>query len=138
MGLFDFFRSNPDGIFVSTKSFARNILNQMEMTPMTLTQLRKNNVSQDTELKLDYFFYTNNVEKAKKLSEELLKLNYKVEYRLDEQKRKQFIITGETTNIKMTDSIVLKWTADMCELGYKCDCEFDGWGTLLPDEKIKS
>ncbi|MFC3562039.1 ribonuclease E inhibitor RraB [Pedobacter jamesrossensis] len=37
------------------------------------------------------------------------------------------------TKMKMTDEVVKQWTKQMCELGYKFDCEFDGWGTE-PDQ----
>ncbi|MBL7829785.1 MAG: hypothetical protein JNK41_02060 [Saprospiraceae bacterium] len=29
----------------------------------------------------------------------------------------------------MAEEVVKQWTKKMCELGYKFDCEFDGWGT---------
>ena len=35
--------------------------------------------------------------------------------------------------MKMDDQAVQLWTKEMSELGYKFDCEFDGWGTT-PDQ----
>jgi regulator of RNase E activity RraB len=29
----------------------------------------------------------------------------------------------------MDDGTVQSWAKEMCELGYKFDCDFDGWGT---------
>ncbi len=93
-----------------------------------MEQLRKIDVSEDTELKLEYFFYTNTADKAKLFAEEIKKLNYEV---TDKQSAydNSFIITGWTTKMKMEDKVVANWTKEMCELGYKFDCEFDGWGT---------
>ena len=47
--------------------------------------------------------------------------------------QKIFVITGWTSPIKMDENTVLNWTKDMCEVGYKYDCDFDGWGTN-PDQ----
>lgn len=38
MGLFDFFKSNESGTFVSEQDFKKNISKQMQMTPMTMEQ----------------------------------------------------------------------------------------------------
>lgn len=45
----------------------------------------------------------------------------------------EYIITGWSTKIIMADGIVAEWVNKMCELAYKHDCEFDGWGTT-PDQ----
>jgi hypothetical protein len=38
------------------------------------------------------------------------------------------VITGWTIKMAMVDSALIIWTKQMCDLGYKFDCEFDGWG----------
>ena len=58
MGLFDRFSRKP-GRFVSEEAFGVNRDKQVKMTPLTLEQLRKIGVTEDRELKLEYFFYTN-------------------------------------------------------------------------------
>jgi regulator of RNase E activity RraB len=134
MGLFDFLKpkSNNDQ-FVTEIAFNSNRDKQMQMTPQTLNQLRKINVTADKELKLEYFFYTNTTDKAKQLATEIGKLNYSVEHGVSAGDKNLFIVTGWTTKMKMEDEIVKQWTKQMCELGYKFDCEFDGWGTQ-PDQ----
>ena len=130
MGLFQFCKSNSDkNTFVSEQAFADNLKKQVDMTPQTLNQLRQAGVTEDKELKLEYFFYTNSDEKAKKLADELAKLNYTVDHRLAVDSQTEFIITGWTTKMKMSEDVVKKWTKEMCELGYKYDCDYDGWGT---------
>jgi regulator of RNase E activity RraB len=47
---------------------------------------------------------------------------------------KLFMVTGWTTIMKMENEILKNWTKQMCELGYKFDCDFDGWGTT-PDQE---
>lgn len=135
MGLFDFLKSkqNSNNQFVTEQTFKNNLTKQMQMTPQTMEQLRKLNVSADKELKLEYFFYTNTTDKAKSFANELAKLNYEVKHEQSAGDKSNFIITGWTTKMKMQDTIVANWTKEMCELGYKFDCDFDGWGTS-PDQ----
>lgn len=130
MGLFDFLTpKSRNGQFVSKSAFNSNRDRQMQMTPQTLEQLRNLNVTADKELKIEYFFYTNTSEKAEKLATEIALLNYTVQYGVSAGDKKLFIVTGWTTKMKMSEIVVKQWTKKMCELGYKFDCEFDGWGT---------
>jgi regulator of RNase E activity RraB len=135
MGLLDLFKSKSNSRqFVSETAFNSNRSKQVEMTPQTLEQLRKLNVAEDKELKLEYFFYTNTEAKAKELAAEIEKLNYKVDYGISAGDKRLFVVTGWTTKIKMADEVVKSWTKKMCDLGFKFDCEFDGWGTE-PDQE---
>ncbi len=112
--------------FVSNEEFENNLALQLEMTPQTLIQLRKINITEKDELKLEYFFYTDNEENANNLSNEFKKINYKSEVVFDNE---EYLITGWSIKMKMSNEVVLEWTKQMCEIGYKFDCEFDGWGT---------
>ena len=135
MGLFDFLKPKfNSGQFVSEGAFKNNQEKQMQMTPQTLEQLRKVNVTNDKELKLEYVFYTNSADKAEQLAIEIGKLSYSVEHGVSAGDTKIFIVTGWTTKMKMADEVVKQWTKQMCELGYKYDCEFDGWGTTPGQE----
>ena len=135
MGLFDILKpKSNNGQFVSKTTFSNKRDKQMQMTPQILGQLRKLNVSDDRELKLEYFFYTNTAEKSEHLATEIGKLNYTVQHGVSAGDKKLFIVTGWTTKIKMSDEVLKQWTKQMCELGYKFDCEFDGWGTE-PDQE---
>lgn len=131
MGLFKLFQAKPNGEdrFVSEKDFKLNLSKQAKMTPMTMEQLRKYDVTEDKELKLEYFFYTDTNDKAKALTNELQENKYEAQFGVSASDKKLFIITGWTTRMKMTDEVVINWAKQMCETGYKYDCEFDGWGT---------
>jgi regulator of RNase E activity RraB len=133
MGLFGFLKNIGNRQFVSELAFENQVAKQMQMTPLTMKELRKLDVNKEKELKLEYFFYTNTVQKANSLAHELEKLNYQVKSGQSAGDKKLFIITGWTTNVKMEDVIVSNWTKTMCELGFNFDCEFDGWGTT-PDQ----
>ncbi|SHF74062.1 Regulator of RNase E activity RraB [Flavobacterium fontis] len=135
MGLFDFLKpKSNNGQFVSEPAFNSNREKQMQMTPQTIEQLRNLNVTADRELKLEYFFYTNNADKAKQLATEIEKLDYTVQHGVSAGDKNLFVVTGRTTKMKMSDEVVKQWTKQMCELGYKFDCEFDGWGTETDQE----
>ena len=135
MGLFDFLKPKQidNNQFVTEQAFKSNLTKQMQWTPQTMEQLREIDVSADKELKLEYFFYTNTANKARLFADEIEKLNYEVKYGQSAGDEKSFVITGWTTKMKMEDNVVANWTKEMCELGYKFDCEFDGWGTS-PDQ----
>ena len=137
MGLFDFFRPRPQsgGRYITEQQFKDNSAKQMQYTPQTLMQLRKIGVNAGNELKLEYFFYTNSLEKAKAFSKEIAKLGYTTKYGESQGVKNEFVVTGWTSKMKMDDKTVLSWTQMMCNLGYKFDCDFDGWGTS-PDSGL--
>lgn len=129
MGLFNLFKSSNSAQFVSEKQFEENLQNQLRMAPQTLQQLKEYKVTEDTQLKLEFFFYTNANDKASQLTEALKALGYDVDFGEAARDKKLLIVTGWTVKIKMDELTVLKWTEDMTRLGYKYDAEFDGWGT---------
>ncbi len=128
MGIRDLFSSKPKQ-FVSRDSFESNLAHQIAMTPQTLEQLRKYNVTAEQSLKLEFFFYTNSESKAFALADALAKMQYEVGYGLSATNKKLQVITGWTSAMQMRDSIVVGWSEKMCKLGFEHDCEFDGWGT---------
>jgi len=134
MRLFNFFKfKTKDEQFVDETAFKTNLEKQIQMTPETLYQLRKYNVTADKELKLEFFFYTNASKNAELLSKEISKLQYSVNHGVSAGDKNLFIVTGWTTKMRMADEVVKLWVKQMCVLGHKFDCEFDGWGTL-PDQ----
>ena len=130
MGIFDFFKSKVNtGKFISEKEYHRNKNNQKEMAPQTMEQLRSLNVTEEKELKLEFFFYTNTSKKAVELARELTSLNYSVEYGMSSEDENLVVVTGWTDKMPMINTTVINWISEMCDLGYKFDCDFDGWGT---------
>jgi regulator of RNase E activity RraB len=128
VSLSDVFSSQPKR-FVSQKAFEENLAKHLALTPQTLQQLRGYNVTPDKRRKLEFFFFTNTVEKAAALAAELRKRNYEVESGPSASNADVQLITGWTAELVMSDKAVLDWTKEMCTLGFKHDCEFDGWGT---------
>ncbi len=117
------------GRFFSAESHRYNMALQEKMTPETIAQLRGFDVSPDTELRLEFFFYTNTAEKAEALERALKELGYSASHGRSASGDGTFVITGWTTRMKMSDLVVVEWVRTMCELGFEHDAEFDGWGT---------
>jgi regulator of RNase E activity RraB len=130
MGLFNFFKPNVGNRFLPEKHFSKIMRNQSLMTPEALAQLKKRGVSSSDNRKLEYFFYTNTIKKANSLANELRELKYEVTSR-KVKNGKQYVITGWTGEICLDEKTTLSWVREMCALGYKHDCEFDGWGTFV-------
>lgn len=117
------------GRYVSESAFSENRTKQTVMAPQTMAQLRKYGVTDETELKLEFFFYTNTEAKAVELAAALKKKGYSVGQKPAAHDKSLRVVTGWTEKMKMEDGIVIAWTREMCEIGYGSDCEFDGWGT---------
>jgi hypothetical protein len=115
--------------FVTQAAFEKNLANQVTMTPDTLRQLRNYGVTSGKNLKLEFFFYTDKPASGAALAAELQAKEYSVEHCASASDKKLTVITGWSTPVPMSDESVLAWTKEMCHVGYKHDCEFDGWGT---------
>ena len=116
--------------YISKAEFETDLKKHQALTPETVAQLRKFGVTEQTELKLEFFFYTNSQSNANKLKKTLEKRGYDDvtadKSTADEEK---FLIKGWTNRIKMDEQTVVQWTEEMCRTGFKHDCKFDGWGT---------
>lgn len=117
--------------YVSETSFENNRNLQRKMVAPTVVQLRRFAVSSEKEKQLEYFFYSNAIEKATCLVIELKNRSYTVYDENPTESRGLFSIIGLTTKMKMSDEVLRQWVKEMCEIGYTFDCEFDGWGTLI-------
>lgn len=128
MGWFDFLRK--DGRFVSEKAYEENLARQGVMNQQTLSQLGNYGVGEDSELSLEFFFYSDKQQKAEALAEQLRDLGYRLE-KVDRAagNNRLWVVSGWTTKMRMNLPTVTGWTKRMCALGNESDCDFDGWGT---------
>ena len=127
--LFGCGQDGGDGPFQTAEVYTQNRARQLTMTPQTVAQLSQYGVTGESQLKLEYFFYTNTKEKAAALVQALAALGYTGSYDHSASDKKQFVVTGWTSRMKMDNQTVLDWTGRMCDAGHEHDCEFDGWGT---------
>lgn len=128
-------KSNPEGgePFVRRRKYIENQKMQIQLAPEVLNHLRDYGLSDDKELKLEFFFYSKTQVNADALAHELTELKYEVETGKSAGSEKLILVTGWTVKMKMDDNTIQHWTEEMCDLGYRFDCKFDGWGTT-PDQ----
>lgn len=125
------FKREP-GRFLTEEAHRVSLAKQKAMTPQTLAQLRKHGVGETANLKLEYFFYTNDPGKAARLAADLRSLGYESESGPSAGAKRLELVTGWTTPIEMSEGAAVEWTERMSQLGFKHDAEFDGWGTPVP------
>ena len=92
------------------------------MTRQGLAQLRE---YEGRELRLEFFFYTNNSANAEALNSKLLKLGY--DARSDESASEPglFVMSGWTTPMRMDEATLINWIETMCRLGYANNAAFE-------------
>ena len=117
--------------FWDEKAHRANLARQAGDVPQILEQLVKLGVTPDRELKLEYFFYTNTAQKADGLGDALRQKGYTVDVHPSHAGRRQHVVTGWSTPIRMSNDLVRDWSRQMCEIGFAHDAEFDGWVASL-------
>jgi len=115
--------------FVGKEEHEKTLKKQVNMSPITLAKLREYGVTDEAELKLEYFFYTDTEDKAKDLAGALVKKGYTSKAQPSAGDPSIYVVTGWSTKLRMSEDSVVNWTREMCLLGYSKDCDFDGWGT---------
>lgn len=135
---YDFSKKSEEDRYVTESAFNNNLQKQLRRSAQAIYQYREINASEEKELKLEYFFYTNKSENAEALTKEIKKLNYSVNRSIYDEEKKVFVVTGWTTKMKITDEVIKKWPNQMCQLGYQFDCEFDISETTSGQNKTES
>jgi len=133
MEILRFFKPKQKKQFVSEADFILNQHKQFRTATESLVSLRDVEIEEEDELKIDYFFYTDDLEKSRKLEREIQKIGYIVNHEPTSQNKNLFVIAGRTTEMKMMYETLNKWIREMTELGYKHDCRFDSW-KIAPDQ----
>jgi hypothetical protein len=80
---------------------------------------------------LEYYFYTDIEQKAISLLQKLEEYGYSSSYGLVPEHSGLFVIKGSTDEVFMAVEDFVAWAEKMCDIGFRCDCEFDGWSTRL-------
>jgi len=115
--------------YLPDEDYEQLLEEQKELTSRLLNQLGEHGVTTNTKLRLEYFYFTNQADKAIALKSALTKLGYSSEYSSLEGETNFFYVTGWTSPIRMSEQNAQDWVVSMCEIGKKHDARFDGWGT---------
>ena len=98
-----------------------------------LEALSQHGVTDNDQLRLEFAFFTNDIDKGENLKKAL---SERTGYSVDDLMRvkKLWRLTGWSNKINMNIDSINHWTFDMCKIGFDNDCKFDGWGTF-PEKK---
>jgi len=113
---------NSSAPYRTKAQFETNLARQVSMTRQGLAKLRE---YEGRELRLEFFFYTNNPANAEALNAKLVKFGYDSRFGESADDPALFVTTGWTTPIRMDEPTVVDWIETMCRLGFANDAEFD-------------
>lgn len=132
MSIFDYFRKPKR--YVDKEEVDESVSMQRTLNAAVLDNLNIFDVDDETELRVEFFFYTDTQDKASNLAIELNKLNYNVEtVDTSAADASRWLVSGWTPPMNMSLESLSAWSERMCQLGFENDCKFDGWGTF-PDQ----
>ena len=115
--------------YISESEFESNLEVRIKNTGEIIDALREAGVTDESLLRLEFFFYTNLESNAVELESTLKKRGYDVKSGESAADDVTFLVRGWTTPIRMDETTVVQWAEDMCRTGFAHDCKFDGWGT---------
>jgi hypothetical protein len=127
-----------DSRFHDQAAFERNLAKQTAWAPQTVEQLRRAGMRPGASLRLEYFFYAGNPVAGEALASVLQAKGYSSECAPAADGSPTFCITGWSNPLPMDEENVVRWTDEMCRLGFDHDCEFDGWGATPDQPDLRS
>ena len=134
--LFNLFKSKPKkpGRFLSEQEAKEDLVpGQIASNYPLLEVLKQHGVTDKDQLRLEFAFFTNDIDKGENLKKALsIRADYQVDHLI--RVKKLWRLTGWSNKIKMDIDSINHWTFDMCKIGFDNDCKFDGWGTF-PEKK---
>jgi regulator of RNase E activity RraB len=86
----------------------------------------------DSSQNVSFFFYTDAEDKAANLAIELSKLGYEIfGIKDNSDNNEQWSVIGQTPPMPVEGEEFDFWSKRMVQLGFDCDCKFDGWETEM-------
>ncbi|HLS11876.1 MAG TPA: ribonuclease E inhibitor RraB [Flavobacteriaceae bacterium] len=116
--------------FISKDDFENNLESQNFKITRTLGVMGDFNLKAKEKIEIDFFFYTDTSEKAQELSNRLKKLNFEASWHKPIKDHTLYSVVCWTDKMENDEELLTYWAKFMCQLGYKFDCEFDGWGMV--------
>jgi len=106
---------------------------QLQMTAATWSQLQKSGVSEVTPLSVDLFFVAATESEARAVASELASargLQASVGPAED-----SFNIEATLPSQHLSAALLQELTQEMCQIGFRHNAKFDGWGAMIPRRK---
>ena len=111
-------------IFITEERYLKRKANLISVVSGVTPALLENGYAEGDKSIIEYFFITNVDQQAAPLADELSGLGYDCEFGIAKDSD-VFIITGKTTPIELSVESLTRWASDMCDLGFRHDCEFE-------------
>jgi hypothetical protein len=110
----------------------RVLARQLNMNAETWEALKRHGVTEETELRLDFFYFAPDRGVADELARFLAdETDYDIE--VAEGEGGDWTVQGSTQSTAVSRDILDQWVKWMVFAGYEHGrCEFDGWGAALP------
>lgn len=110
--------------------YETNLNHQLDMLDVTWEQFVANGVDNNSELILDFMYLALNKKAAFSLSNALE--DYQTETKSEGLFKKKWSVEGVTHPTNVSKDILVQWLEFMISKGWEYDCEFDGFGALMP------
>ena len=106
---------------------------QLAMNRQTWAALQKHGATEESELRLEFFFNAPNRKAADRLYAPLQELtDYDAKVISDGPfLHRKWRVEGTTQNTKISPAILDQWVTWMVTAGKETSCDFDGWGTSV-------
>lgn len=117
--------------FVTRSEYSENLRMQIDLNADTLKQLSRHGVTSRSKQELEYFYYLGKKKNARALCKSLKSRVSSCAYWAVKGERSLYVVNGWSLPVQMSKKTVNRWTREMCEIGYKHDAGFDGWGVLI-------
>jgi hypothetical protein len=110
---------------------------QLAMNSDAWEQLRQHGVTEDTDLRLEFFYIAADEQAAQGLA---AFLQAETEYEVTVgsstsgglmRRTTEWKVSGVTHETNVNQEILDEWVAWMVVTGFENDCQFDGWGAAL-------
>jgi hypothetical protein len=114
-----------------------DLTRQLEMSRATWATLQDPGVTEETELRLDFFYFAPGQLEAETLAGAIRsRTDYEVEAHSEKSGllgRTTWSVSGTTQPTSLSLEVLDEWVTRMVEWGNAHSCEFDGWGAGVPD-----
>ena len=131
MSIFNSFRQHLYR-FYTTKERDEAMSVQPALNSRVFQLMKRFGGKSDSTQPVEFFFYSDEEDKANNLAIELSRMGYEV-YGVyqPESGYTQWAVIGCTPPMKLCGKQFDDWTMQMAQKGFESDCKFDGWGTLI-------
>jgi len=117
--------------FLSEDQFKTDLDGLKEANLLKLEQLRKYGVTDESDLRMDFYFVTNDSIKAQKLANELeVQNHHSNRVHSSANDKRLWVTSANSSRVKMDIESLTKWTDTLSRLGYRYDCQFQGWNPV--------